>query len=113
MLLRCRRRFITESYPHVDCYDYIRGRFEHLLLWTSPEDIHSFHIATLDSHENDFGHTLPFDWEKWTIFDKQFWAIWTGHRLRYIEDPFDLKHNLAGRCSAAGWAKPCQRLMLM
>lgn len=81
--------------------------------WTSAEDIHSFHLATLDSHENDFGHTLPFHWEKWTIFDSQLWAIWTGHRLRYIEDPFDLKHNLAGRCSAAGWAKPCQRLMLM
>lgn len=37
MLLRCRRRFITESFAHVDCYDYIRGRFERPLLWTLPE----------------------------------------------------------------------------
>ena len=37
---------------------------------------------------------------------------WLKHRTspqRYIEDPFDLRHNLASACSAAGPATPVYR----
>jgi hypothetical protein len=55
---------------------------------------------------------MPHSLGWWSHLQSAYFSGWLKHRTspqRYIEDPFDLRHNLASACSAAGPATPVYR----